>query len=231
MIRRPAVTLIEMLIVIGIVALLFAMLLPAIQKVRELAAKTESMNNLKQIDLAAHDFAETYSGKLPILNGGPPKGPTFNHSVFVSLLPYIEQGAVFEAYRQATGGLSSDFTVKLFLSPADPTLANGQTAGLSSYAVNSQVFVRFPSMNYTFQDGTSNTITFAEHYASGCNETGFYWFNAIPYVFPTGSIHRLLSRTMGPSSEKPTQADQMSIKTPTQSHPATRQFRPGQLLG
>jgi hypothetical protein len=169
---------------------LIALLLPAIQKARELAAKTESINNLKQIDLASHHFAETYAGKLPILNGGPPKGPTFRQTVFVSLLPYIEQGAIFEAYKEATGGLSSNFTIKLFLSPADPTTTNGQTAGLCSYAVNSQVFVKFPNMDYTFQDGTSNTITFAEHYASGCNKTTFEWFSIVPDILPNGSIHR-----------------------------------------
>ena len=102
--KRVGFTLIELLVVIAIIAILIGLLLPAVQKVREAAARIESANNLKQIGLAMHNFSDVNNG-LPPTNGWLPKlnasekyrvdGAT--GSAFFHILPYIEQDNLYKA--------------------------------------------------------------------------------------------------------------------------------------
>jgi len=204
--RRQGFTLIELLVVIAIIAILIGLLLPAVQKVREAAARAKSQNNLKQIALGMHNYNDAYQGKLPQLVDVGTNAPTSLgvQSIFFNILPYIEQDNIYRVfnraaatsyYNSATGAAMN--IIPTYLSPADSTASNGTTTTVSytptpapatavsgglyattSYAANGAVFgSNSAGLPRTFVDGTSNTIMVAERYQVCTNGAGTATYN------------------------------------------------------
>ena len=144
--RRNGFTLIELLVVIAIIAILIGLLLPAVQKVREAAARSKCTNNLKQIALAMHNYNDAYQGKLPPLDDIGTNAPTAAaglQSIFFNILPYIEQDNIYRIVQQAatpstyygTDGhrrAAASNIIQTYISPADSTASNGQVTTLAS---------------------------------------------------------------------------------------------------
>jgi prepilin-type N-terminal cleavage/methylation domain-containing protein/prepilin-type processing-associated H-X9-DG protein len=156
--RRRGFTLIELLVVIAIIAILIALLVPAVQKVRDAAARTQCQNNLKQIGLAAHGFHDAYK-KFPAgtylpysyTGSGPPPfstpGPVYPNmysNVMIALLPFVEQTSIYQQMNLAVsqyGNCGSPTApgaqvVQTYICPADTLPPNNQstyTSGGKTY--------------------------------------------------------------------------------------------------
>jgi prepilin-type N-terminal cleavage/methylation domain-containing protein len=169
--RMRGFTLIELLVVIAIIAILIGLLLPAVQKVREAAARAQCSNNLKQISLATINCADTHQGKLPgdagcypvLIAGGSPNNG--DGGVMFHILPFIEQQNLYNStlgaspgwggssrrngdqaltYSQWNSAQLSNTLVKSYVCPSDPTLGTQWSGNyaVSSYGFNGQVFTQ-----------------------------------------------------------------------------------------
>jgi prepilin-type N-terminal cleavage/methylation domain-containing protein len=139
--RRAGFTLIELLVVIAIIAILIGLLLPAVQKVREAAARIKCANHLKQIGLACHNFEAT-NGKFPP-NGVYPVRATKSdsYSVQARILPYLEQDNLYKlvdlnAPANTQNAVTSQ-RIATYLCPAE-------TKDRAKPASGSQTITRYP---------------------------------------------------------------------------------------
>ena len=125
--RRPGFTLFQLLVVLAVLAILLGLLLPAVAKVREAAARTQSQNNMKQIGIACHNYNDVY--------GTFPPGVDDKHfSAVARLLPYIEQDNLYKAidFKKPADDKANEAArqaiIKTYLSPLDP-LPGGPSKG------------------------------------------------------------------------------------------------------
>ena len=185
---RRGFTLIELLVVIAIIAILIGLLLPAVQKVREAAARTENSNNLKQLSLAAHNFHDHHK-RFPSVTGSPTgtlaEGAVSGSGHF-QLLPFIEQDNLYKAtygpfVRMSSSTVNGKTTtstttyafnghqahrgsgvVKAFVAKTDPTVEGIDSP--VSFMMNGSVFTGTLKLDKIL-DGSSNTLLFAEGYS------------------------------------------------------------------
>jgi prepilin-type N-terminal cleavage/methylation domain-containing protein/prepilin-type processing-associated H-X9-DG protein len=177
---RRGFTLIELLVVIAIIAILIGLLVPAVQKVREAAARTQCFNNLKQWGLAAQNCHDTYKCFPPALGSYPTSSTTSYGNGIFYFLPYVEQQNLYNSsYGPVNlGSLTGNQTVNLyyagnngvfskvvpiFVCPSDPSTLDGTVTinnivyGAASYGFNALIFAGNSYLTYT-QTGSGYTF-------------------------------------------------------------------------
>ena len=164
--RLRGFTLIELLVVIAIIAILIALLVPAVQKVREAAARTQCINNLKQIGLGAQGYHDTY--KRMALCGAGSSNNTMgqypaNWGAQFQILPYVEQAPMYNAFNQLTAytGVTNfaGIGVPIYTCPSRAHSNTGATDVANLTTSNSYPYVLGPYTDYKWNGVSFNQTT------------------------------------------------------------------------
>jgi type II secretory pathway pseudopilin PulG len=224
---------IELLVVLAALGFLLALLLPAVQKVREAAARAQTQNDLKQMVLALHNFHDTNKQMPPAFGKfGGSKAPL---SVHVHLLPYLEQNNLYQQYLQGQGDDQAEIPV--FNSPADPS--RPKPAGVQNFPANLRLFstkglqtqwdAPMPALGKeepgnarlaNVTDGLSNTIAFGTRYGA-CGEGGSRYASA-----PNTNTAAFFGQNAAKGKAKPADTTATFLL-----HPAAGQCVPTPLMG
>lgn len=157
--KRTGLTMVEVLVVLAIIAILVALTLPAVQHVRSRALGMQVHNRLRQVILAAHQYAAAHGDRIPFEN--PSKG-----GFLWDLFPYLE---VREYYEKTSSGGELLVRMTVLQSPTDPTLdlldPNGFPDAVS-LAFNQSGVRNGVTLQGSFRDGLTHTLALGEHYHS-----------------------------------------------------------------
>lgn len=193
--QKSGFTLIELLVVIAIIAILIGLLLPAVQKVREAAAKMQSQNNLKQLSLACHNASDSRNmlpcawnawwmhvgdpngNQTGYINGtykGPWKTYVGDVTLYYHLLPFLEQKAMYDAGSGSqllsnAGGIPIyTMQIKAFMAPHDPSTK--KVLGIQYTWLNGNAVIDWSATSYAFNyqvfGKRGGTVTNSDHWGS-----------------------------------------------------------------
>ena len=169
--KRKGFTLIELLVVIAIIAILIGLLLPAVQKVREAAARMKCQNNLKQLGLGVHSYHDTYSRFIPA-------GSTVTWlSWHVGILPYIEQTALFNKVSQTAG---SYLTIGKYDIPVNNRVATFLCP--SQTEAEKTILSPTPPHNVNWSEVINNQPPYTTHYYGVAGPAGVNPITAANYI-------------------------------------------------
>jgi type II secretory pathway pseudopilin PulG len=154
---------IQLIVVLALLLLLLGLLLPAVSKVRQAAARAQSQNNLKQLGLALHSYHDANLRLPPGVDNG-------NFSASAQLLPYIEQQALYNTIDfkkdvdHKANAAARATRIRTFESPRDPVEVVNKDYGPTNYLFNDKVFYLNSAATIpgSFPDGTGNTIITGE---------------------------------------------------------------------